>query len=152
MDQLIIFSFPDQTKIADAIDALRKFNSDRLYASAIVAKANDGTISVQQITKAGHGGTIVAALLGALAGLPAGPAATAIMAAAGTIIGAGADLTIHDHFTEFASHIAENLAPGGAVIVAEVAEDSAPSLRSTMERAGGTVTRPSPSQQKLETA
>jgi hypothetical protein len=35
---------------------------------------------VQEITKEGHGGTGVGALIGARAGLPAGPAAAAIAA------------------------------------------------------------------------
>ena len=154
MDQFVALSFPDQAKMDEATRAVRRFHSevaDRLYASAVVTRAADGKLSVQEITKAGHGGTIIAALIGALAGLPAGPVAAAVMAAGGAAIGDAADLTVQDHFTEFANCIAEKVTPGGAVIVSEVAEDSAPSFRTTLERAGGTAMRLPPSQHKLET-
>jgi len=142
MTEFVALSFPDQVKIDDAIRSLRKFHSEhshKLYASAVVTKATDGKLSIQEITREGHGSTIVAALIGALAGLPAGPAAAAIMATGGAVIGNAADLTIQDHFTEFADNIAESVPLGGAMIVADVAEDGLPVFRAAMESIGGTV-------------
>ena len=55
MDQFIALSFPDQARNDEVIHALRKFhseNSNTLYASAVVAKATDGKLSVQEITTA----------------------------------------------------------------------------------------------------
>jgi hypothetical protein len=45
-------------------------------------------------------------LIGALAGVPAGPAAAVIMAAGGAAIGNAADLIAEDDFTEFADNVA----------------------------------------------
>lgn len=104
----IDLTFPNQTKIDEAIRALRKLHSGsgiKLYASAVLTKNADGKLSVQKITKEGHGGTAVGALIGALAGLPAGPAAAAIMVAGGAVIGNAADLIAEADFKEFANNI-----------------------------------------------
>jgi uncharacterized membrane protein len=119
---------------------VKKFHSDhsaRLYASAVVSKASDGKISVQEIFREGHGGTIAAALIGALAGLPAGPAAAAVMATGGALIGNAADLITQDHFAECANKITDSIPLGGAVVIADVAEGDVPLFRTTMESIGG---------------
>jgi uncharacterized membrane protein len=154
MDQVFTFTFPDETRIAEAIRVVRKFCSEtrgKVYASAVVTKDRDGKLSVQEISRPGHGATIVAALIGALAGLPAGAAAAAIMASGGVMIGGAADLTSHDHFTELAASIADKAPAGGAVIVAEIDEDSAPAFRAIMEAVGATSMRLPQSQHKIAT-
>ena len=144
MTQLVAISFPDRARIDEAVRTLRKFHlehGNRLYASAVVAKATDGKLSVQEITREGHGGAIVAALIGALAGLPAGPAAATIMATGGAVIGDAADLTAQAHFTEFANGIADKVPLGGAAVVADVAEDGVPAFQAGMVSVGGTAMR-----------
>jgi uncharacterized membrane protein len=99
VNRLALLTFPDQTKIDQAIAALKKFHAERtikMHGSAVVTKSADDKISVQEITKEGHGGTLVAALIGALAGLSAGPAAAAIMATGGAIIGNAADMSAEE--------------------------------------------------------
>jgi uncharacterized membrane protein len=140
MNQFVALSLPDQMKVDEAISALRRLHSERsikLFASAVVTKDADGKLSIQEITKEGRGGTAVGALIGALAGLPAGPAAAAIMATGGAAIGNAADLTIEDDFSEFANSI--KVPPGGAVIVADVTEESMSDFRAMMQDVGGTV-------------
>jgi len=103
VNRLVESTFPDQTKIAQAIRALQKFHSERtikMYGSAVVTKSADGKLSVREITKEGHGGTLVAALIGALAGLAVGPVAAAITATGGAIIGNAADLSAEDDFKQ----------------------------------------------------
>lgn len=140
MNQLVALSFPDQMKIEEAIRALRKLCSEHsLYASVVVTKDSEGKLSVQEITKEGRGGTAVGALIGALAGLPAGPAAAAIMATGGALIGNAADLTIEGDFTELTNSIADKTPPGGAVIIADVTEESMSGFRTKMQAIGGTV-------------
>lgn len=142
MNRLVVFTFPDQTKVADAIAALRKIHSERrvkMSGSAVVTKSADGKLSVQEITKEGHGGTLVAALIGALAGLAVGPAAAVITAIGGTVIGNAADLSTQDDFDEFAKNIADNVVRGGAAIVADVAEDGVTSFTSVARGLGGNV-------------
>jgi uncharacterized membrane protein len=138
--EFVALGFPDQTRIDKAIRAVEKFqsnHSDSLYASAVVSKSTDGKISVQEIIREGHGGTVVAALIGALAGLPAGPAAATIMAAGGAVIGEAADLISDDHFAECVNKITNSIPLGGAAVIADVAEGDVPLFRTTMESIGG---------------
>lgn len=140
MTQFVALGFPDQTRIGEAIRAVEKFHSDHsgaLYASAVVSKVADGKMAVQEIIREGHGSTVVAALIGALAGLPAGPAAAAIMAAGGAVIGEAADLISEDHFAECVNKITNSIPLGGAAVIADVAEGDVPLFRTTMENAGG---------------
>ena len=142
MNRLVVSTFPDQTKINEAIGALKKFHSERtiqMHASAVVTKSADGKLSVQEITKEGHGGTLVAVLIGALAGLAVGPVAAAITATGGAVIGNAADLSTEDDFNEFANNIADNVVRGGAATVADVAEDGVTDFKIVMQGLGGTV-------------
>lgn len=142
MNKLMVLIFRNQEKIDEAIEALRKLHSEhKLYASAVAVKSIDGKFSVQEITKEGHGGTRAAALIGALAGLFAGPAAATIMAAGGAVIGNAADLSAEDDFVSFANDIGNQVVRGGAAVVADVAEDDAPAFKATMEGLGGTALR-----------
>lgn len=142
MNKLVVLTFPNQTKIDEAVRALRKLHSDRkLSASAVVAKNADGKLSVREITGEGRGGTAAGALIGALAGLPAGPAAAAIMATGGAVIGTAADLSAADDFNKFANDIAGNVARGGAAIVADVDENDVAALTAVMQGFGGIVLR-----------
>jgi uncharacterized membrane protein len=96
---------------------------------------------VQEITKEGRGGTAVGAVIGGLAGLPAGPLAATIGAASGAIVGISADLINQHADTEFFDKISRELAPGKAPIVADVAEDGAISFEAQMQAIGGIVVR-----------
>ena len=80
-------------------------------------------------------------MIGALAGLPAGPTAVAVMAAGGAVIGDSADVIAQDHFTEFANSIADKVPLGGAVVVADLAEYGVPAFQAIMESVGGTMMR-----------
>ena len=116
MNRLVVSTFPDQTRMDQAIEALKKLHSERtikMRGSAVVTKSAEGKLSVQEITKEGHGGTLVAALIGALAGLAVGPVAAAITATGGAVIGNAADLSAEDDFNEFANNVADNVVRGG---------------------------------------
>ena len=140
MNRLVVSTFPDQTRMDQAIEALKKLHSERtikMRGSAVVTKSAEGKLSVQEITKEGHGGTLVAALIGALAGLAVGPVAAAITATGGAVIGNAADLSAEDDFNEFANDVADNVVRGGAV--ADVAEDGVTTIKTVMQDLGGTV-------------
>lgn len=142
VNRLTVLIFPDQTRIDEAIGALKTIHSERtikMLGSAVVTKSTDGKLSVQEITEEGHGGPLIAALIGALAGLLAGPAAAVIAATGGAVIGNAADLSAEDEFNEFAANIADAVIPGGAAIIADVAEDGEGAFVATMQRLGGTV-------------
>lgn len=142
MNKLVVLTVADQAKIDEAIGMLRKLGSGRgakLHASAVVAKDAAGKLSVLEITGEGHEGTKTGAVLGALAGMLAGPTTAAIMAAGGAVVGNAADLSADDEFTEFANGIADQVVPGGAAIVADVAEDGVIAFKASMQGLGGAV-------------
>jgi uncharacterized membrane protein len=146
MNRLVVLRFSDQAKADEAIRALRKLHSEshsergvKLGASTAVVRDSEGKLSVQEITKEGRGGTAAGAFIGALAGLPAGPLAAAIMATGGALIGNAADLSVQSDFAEFADGIAGKINPGSAVIVAEVDENSVSTFEDLMKGLGGEV-------------
>lgn len=142
MNKFVVITFTDAAKIHYGTSALKKMHTEggvKLYASAVVAKDLSGGLSVQEVTKERLGGTAVGALLGGLAGLPLGPLAMTIGAAGGALIGNSADLLNQGDEAEFAERISRELAPGKAVIVADVDEDGLISLATVMQAIGGTV-------------
>jgi len=56
VNPLVVSTFPDQTKMDQAIEALKKLHSERtikMRSSAVVSKSAEGKLSVQEITKLG---------------------------------------------------------------------------------------------------
>jgi len=144
MGEFVVVTFDDSAMLHQATEALKKLHSEgsnKGYASAVVAKDPSGELSVGHVTKEGHGGTAVGALIGGLAGLPAGPLAVTIGAAGGALIGNSADLINQRAEGEIADKISRELAPGKAAIVAEIDEDGLISFEALMEAIGGTVVR-----------
>ncbi len=144
MSKFVVVVFPDAAKITQATRALKDLHtkgSIKLYASAVVAREAGGKLSVQEVTKEGHGGTAVGALIGGLAGLPLGPLAATIGAVGGALIGDSADLLNQGDQAEFAEKISRELAPGKSAVVAEVDDDGVIAFEALMETIGGSVIR-----------
>jgi len=142
MSKFVVAIFPDETKINRGTSVLKELHANgsvKLYASSVVTKDSGGKLSAQEITNEGLGGTAVGALIGGLAGLPAGPLMATIGAAGGALIGSAADRIGHRGEEELADKIASELAPGKAAIVAKVDEDGVISLKTLMKAIGGTV-------------
>jgi uncharacterized membrane protein len=144
MSKFVVVILPDEAKITQATRALKDLHAKRsikLYASVVVTRDMSGKLSVQEVTKEGHGGTAAGALIGGLAGLPLGPLAVTIGAAGGALIGDSADLLNQGDEAEFAEKISRELAPGKAAIVAEVDDDGVIAFEELMESIGGIVVR-----------
>ena len=144
VSKLIVVSFPDETKIREGIRALKEMQAGgniKIYASAVVAKDSGGKLSVQEIAHEGLGVTTVGALIGGLAGLPAGPLGMTIGAAGGAIIGGSAKLVNQRADSEFTNKIAHELAPGQSTIVADVDDDGATAFEAELQAIGGAVVR-----------
>lgn len=142
MSSFVVVRFADRAKTDPAIAALRRLHAGhaiKFHASALVAKDESGKVSVEEITREGHGGTAGGAFIGGIAGLPAGPVAAAIMATGGAVIGNAADLTAEQDFAEFADDMGDKLPRGGAAIVAEVIDSSVPAFEAEMLALGGTL-------------
>ncbi len=64
MSKLVVVMFPDAAMIQEPIDALKKLRAGRhikLYASTVVERDPNGTLSIQEVTKEGLGGAAVGA-------------------------------------------------------------------------------------------
>jgi uncharacterized membrane protein len=144
MSKLVVIVFPSGEKLPEAIHALRNMHGGegiKLYASSVVARDVDGKLSVEEITKEGHGGAAVGALIGALAGFLGGPLGATIGAAGGAILGQSADLISQRADAGFVEKFAAELTRGKAAVVADVAEDGTAAFEALMERVGGVVVR-----------
>jgi uncharacterized membrane protein len=92
MSKFVAIVFPNKEKIPEAVHTLRNMHGGKgikLFGSAVVVRDPGGKLSVQEITKEGHGGAAVGSLIGALAGVLGGPLATTIAAANGGVSGRG---------------------------------------------------------------
>ncbi|WP_454621930.1 hypothetical protein [Bradyrhizobium cenepequi] len=142
MRNSIVAIFPDQAKADEcvrAIEELEAHGNIKFYGSALVRRDESGKLSVAEITKEGHGGTIVGALIGALAGLPAGPLGVTIAAVGGATVGLSADLIHENDQMKLAETISQELGRGKVGVVAEVAEDGVTILKARIKAIGGTV-------------
>lgn len=144
MTKLITVIFPDEAKVHEGIRVLKEVQAEgsiKLYASAVVARDSGGKLSVQEITQEGPGVTAVGALIGGLAGLPAGPLGVTIGAAGGAIIGGSAELINQRADSEFVDKISHELAPGKSAVVADIDEDGVTAFEGKMQAIGGAIVR-----------
>jgi uncharacterized membrane protein len=91
-----------------------------VYASAIVIKDSNGKSSILDRSDSGSHVTATAALIGGLAGLPAGPLAVAMGAAGGSLIGFSADITDRKAASKFLLKISHDLESGKAAVVVDL--------------------------------
>jgi uncharacterized membrane protein len=144
MSTLLIVNFADREKTGQGTSLIREMRADgsvKLYASTLVARDPNGRSIVQPITEEGIGGALVGALIGGLAGLPAGPLGMVVVAAGGALIGASADLVNQHSESDLADRVSQRLAPGAAAIVADVADDGVASFEARMQAVGGAIAR-----------
>ena len=87
------------------------------------------------------GATAVGMMTGALVGLLAGPEGMVIGAAAGSMMGASADLINLGVGADFLDEVGEHLSPGMVAVVAEMEETWVTPVDTRMEALGGTVYR-----------
>jgi uncharacterized membrane protein len=144
MHEFAIVTFPDAAVTrqgADLIKRLRAEGSTKIYGAVVVARDQSGKLSMQEVTKRGHGATVAGALIGGLAGLPFGPLAMTIGAAGGALIGHSAEVLHEGDAAEFIQKISRDVDPGKAVVVVEIAKDGLIGFAELMKRMGGTVVR-----------
>ena len=133
--------FPDERTASNGSRALKELIElgTTVDASVVVVKHANGNISVLDRSGKESHATAIAAMIGGLAGLPAGPLAVAMGAAGGALIGVSAELTDRGVDARFLTKISHELAPGKAAIVADLEDDSWPLFDARMKDLGGTV-------------
>jgi uncharacterized membrane protein len=137
--------FPDEKTASNGSRALKELGEGgdvTVYASVVIFKDSDGKISVLDHSDKGSHATAIAALIGGLAGLPAGPLAVAMGAAGGALIGVSAELTDRGVDARFVTKISHELAPGKAAIIADLEDDGWPLFDARMKEFGGAVICP----------
>jgi uncharacterized membrane protein len=126
VDKELVIIVRTEAAAYDVVKALQDLDNEgsiELYASQVVARADNGDISVldqrnEQPPIAG-----IAGIGGALIGLLAGPAGVALGAVVGTTLGASADVGVSGITGDFVNDTAKQLQPGTFAVCASVWED-----------------------------
>ena len=144
MGAFVVVAFPNVAMTRQVIDAIKRMRAEgsiKVYAAVVVARDPTGKLSIEEVTKRGHGATAVGALIGSLAALPFGPLAMTIGAAGGALIGYSAELLHEGDAAELVQKTSRDLARGEAAVLLEIAEDGLIQFSALMERFGGIVLR-----------
>jgi len=133
--------FPDERTASNGSRALKELSDHGTTVDAlvVVVKHPNGNISVLDRSGGASHATAIAAMIGGLAGLPAGPLGVAMGAAGGALIGFSAELTARGVDARFLTNISHELAPGKAAIIADLEDSNLPLFDARMKESGGTV-------------
>jgi len=144
MNRMLVVIFPTESDAYRGVSMLKELDAEgsiTVYSTAVIAKAADGNVTVNQAADEGPAGTAVGLLTGSLLGLFAGPAGLAVAAGAGTLGGLLFDLARVGVNDTFLDEAARQLQPGKVAVVAEVWEEWVTPVDTRMEAAGGVVLR-----------
>jgi len=144
MNKLIVTVFNDEKSAYEGVKALKQLHGEgtlTLYASAVLAKDANGSISVKQQADQGPLGTVLGMTTGSIVGLIGGPVGMITGAAAGTLLGSLYDIAEIGISGDFWTEALKQLSPGKTAVIAEVDEDWVTPLDIRMEALGGTVFR-----------
>ena len=144
MDKILVVIFGNEEGAYQGVRELETLNDDgsiSLYASGIVKRQPNGSITVLQEAPDGPLGTVVGLATGAMVGLIGGPVGVAV----GGFVGAGGgmfyDLAKLGLGEDFLYDVGQNLLPGHTAVIAEVYEEWIMPVDVRMEAAGGVVFR-----------
>lgn len=144
MDRMLVVVFDNEKKAYEGKQALMQLDAEgsiSVYASAVIAKAPNGTSTVKQSDDPGPLGTLLGTSLGSLIGLFGGPTGVLVGAGAGMVGGAAADLDNARIGGDFVDDVNKALLPNRVALVAEIEEEWATPVDTRMEAIGGTVFR-----------
>ena len=143
-DNIIVIIFDNEHTAYEgskALDALHAEASITLYASAVIAKDDNGKVTVKQATDQGPLGTGVDLVTGSLIGLLGGAVGVTLGAEAKTFGGMLYDLAKVGVGEDFLGEVGQHLQPGKVAVVAEMWEEWVMPVDTHMEAAGGVVFR-----------
>jgi uncharacterized membrane protein len=144
MERMLVALFSDEAKAREAARALQAMGDDSeiaLHTVQMFTRNDDGVVASADVYSALPEGTMGSTAVGSLLGLLGGPVGLAIGAGSGLLIGATADYAKRRVTTDFAQHVADELRPGRAAIVAEVDEEETEAVNERMQALGATVLR-----------
>ena len=125
--------------VRPAISAIKELHDEgriKIYPAMLATRDPGGGLSIEEVTKRGHGATAAGALIGGLAGFALDPIAMMLGAAGGAIVGYAAEVLHEREAAEFVKKTSGNLPPGSASAVVEIAERDATEFARSMESFG----------------
>jgi len=144
MDRMLVVVFDHETKAYEGKSALRQLEKEAsiaLYASAVVLKHADGSVSVKDEAVAPPLGTLVGTPTGAIIGLLGGPVGVAAGATAGLLIGGLVDIDNARVGEDYVEDVSRALAPNKVALIAEIDEEWTTPVDTRMQALGGVVFR-----------
>ena len=144
VDRAVVVVFDNETKAYQGKTALQELEFEgniALYASAVILKHADGSVSVKNEDFAPPLGSLAGTSIGSLIGLLGGPAGFGIGAASGLMIGGFADVDNARLSEDFLDDVARALTPNKVALIAQIAEEWTTPLDTKMEAIGGSVYR-----------
>jgi uncharacterized membrane protein len=141
MNKLLVGIFDTETAAAAGLNALRHLHAAgdiTLFATAVVARAAKGLVSVKESRDAGPIGTATGLAVGSLLG---GPVGVAVGALTGAVAGSVRDFWAAGVGLDFIEEAIQHLQPGKVALVAEIEEEWVIPVDSALEAAGGQVLR-----------
>ena len=125
MNKILVSTFDSEQAAFEGLSALKELHHDgdiTLYASSVVAKDGEGTVSVRQEADRGPIGTLVGIVTGGLVGVLGGPVGIAVGAYIGGAGGLLLDLFSAGMGMDFVDEASAALTPGKAAVVADIDE------------------------------
>ena len=144
MNKLLVAIFDTETAANSGLNALRNLHAAgdiTLFATAVLARDANGSVSVKQSMDSGPIGTATGLAVGSLIGLLGGPAGVAVGALTGTVAGAVRDFWAAGVGLDFIEEATQHLQSGKVALVAEIEEEWVIPVDSALEAAGGQVLR-----------
>ncbi len=143
MNKFVIVVVPDEKKAYEyvhALEALDKDGSVTVYATAVVQREANGSLSVKHRSDVGPIGTALGSLIGALIGIFGGPVGVLAGTAAGGLVGTVGQYGVHEEVSEeFAEDVTRELRPGQCAVLAELEEEWASPIETQLGQLGGKV-------------
>ena len=144
IDRMLVVVFDTEGKAYEGRQALLRLENEGsigVYASAVVAKDANGSVTVKQTDKAAPVGPLIGSLLGSMIGLLGGPMGVTVGAMVGLAGGSAAELNNARIGADFIDDVSEELKPNKFALVAEIREGWTTPVDTGMEAIGGTVLR-----------
>lgn len=146
MEKMLVVVFDNEKKAYDASRALNQLDHEgsiTIHAETVIAKSNDGTVTVKKEADEFPIRTLKGTAIGSLIGLLGGPIGVGVGAAAGTIAGAMDEIYFAGVDDDFIMDVSSNLTNGKYAVLADVSEEWVTPIDTRMEELGGTVFRTS---------
>ena len=144
MERMLVVVFDNETKAfqgKSALSEMHREGSILLYASAVILKHADGSVSVKDGHYAAPIATLIGTPMGSLIGLLGGPPGMAAGAISGMLVGGIVDVENARVGEDYIDDVGRALTPNKVALVAEIDEEWTTPVDTRMEALGGVVLR-----------